>query len=223
MDQQINDGKGEKDKLLKNNWHAFIKMTALLQKKNLSFLLKSLFFGGLILICACENDIEKINSLTANSLPEISGKKVEIIYSDSGKVKMQLNANEIRQFAKAERPYIEFPQGIHVIFFDDSVKHESEILADYAKYYQEDRFWEARGNVMAVNLKSGKKLNTEELFWDEKLEKIYSNSFSRIETERGTFYGQKGFESNQKLTHWKLKESKGSLTIKDDSDAPKNP
>ncbi len=173
---------------------------------------------------ACENDIEKINSLTnTNNLPEVSGKKVEILYSDSGQVKMQLSAQEILQFSKAERPYVEFPKGIHVIFFDDSLKTESEITADYAKYFQEEKLWEARGNVVANNLATGEKLNSEELFWDENQEKIYSNSFSRIENNDGTFYGQNGFESNQKFTHWKLKGSRGSVNLKDEKNTRKNP
>jgi LPS export ABC transporter protein LptC len=187
-------------------------------------ILKLLVIPGVFCLVSCENDIEKINSLTnTNNLPDISGKKVEILYSDSGKVKMKLNADEIQQFGKAEKPYIEFPKGIHVIFFDDSLDVESEIIADYAKYFQNEKLWEARGNVIAHNLANGEKLNTEELFWDENLGRIYSNSFSRIENKDGTFYGQKGFESNQKFTRWKLKGSRGSVNIKDGKDPGKNP
>jgi LPS export ABC transporter protein LptC len=187
-------------------------------------LLKLLVIPGVFCLAGCENDIEKINSLTnTNNLPDISGKKVEILYSDSGKVKMQLNADEIQQFGKAEHPYVEFPKGIHVLFFDDSLMIESEIIADYAKYFQTEKLWEARGNVIAHNIVTGEKLNTEELFWDETLGRIYSNSFSRIENKDGTFYGQKGFESNQKFSHWKLKGSRGSVNIRDEKNPGKNP
>jgi LPS export ABC transporter protein LptC len=172
---------------------------------------------GIFCLVACENDIEIINSLTnTNNLPELKGKKVETIYSDSGKVKMQLNADEILQFGKAERPYIEFPKGIHVIFFDDSLKLESEIIADYAKYFTDEKLWEARGNVIALNNVSGEKLNTEELFWDETQQRIYSNSFSRIENKDGVFYGQKGFETNQKFAPLRLKSSRGTVNVKDE-------
>ncbi len=187
-------------------------------------IIKLLILLGVFCLSACENDIERIHSLTnANNFPEISGKKVEILYSDSGKVKMQLNADEIQQFAKADRPYVEFPKGIHVVFFDDSLNIESEVIADYAKYYQDDKLWEARGNVIANNTAKGEKLNTEELFWDENLGRIYSNSFSRIENNDGTFYGQNGFESNQKFSHWKLKGSRGSVKIKDEANSGENP
>jgi len=187
-------------------------------------IIKLLMLSGVFCVSACENDIEKINTITNTSnLPEISGKNIDIIYSDSAKVKMRLDAAVIKQFRKAERPYIEFPEGIHVVFFNDSLEITAEIVADYAKYFQTEKLWEARGNVIANNAEKGEKLNTEELFWDEAKERIYSNSFSRIENKDGTFYGQNGFESNPAFTHWKLKGSRGSVNIKDEANPGKNP
>ncbi len=187
-------------------------------------IIKLLMLSGVFCLAACENDIEKINSITnTTNLPEISGKNIEIIYSDSARVKMRLEAAVIKQFGKAERPYIEFPEGIHVVFFNDSLETTADIVADYAKYFQTEKLWEARGNVIANNAAKGEKLNTEELFWDEAKERIYSNSFSRIENKDGTFYGQNGFESNQTFTHWKLKGSRGSVNIKDEANPGQNP
>jgi LPS export ABC transporter protein LptC len=195
-----------------------------LENFHLPKILKFLIIPGVFFIAGCENDIEKINTLTNTSaLPEVFGKNVEVLYSDSGKVKMQLNAAEIKQFAKAEKPYVEFPKGIHVIFYDDSLVIKSEIIADYAKYFQNEKLWEARGNVVAHNIEEGEKLNTEELFWDEGLNRIYSNSFSRLESKDFIYYGQKGFETNQKFSPLKLKGSNGSVNIKDEKKSPANP
>ncbi|MCB8995000.1 MAG: LPS export ABC transporter periplasmic protein LptC [Bacteroidales bacterium] len=192
--------------------------------KQLVNTIKLLLFAGVFFLVACENDIEKIKSLTdTNSLPDISGQKVEIIYNDSGRAKMQLSADLIQQFAKAEKPYIEFPKGIHVVFFDDSLQPESDISANYAKYFVDDKLWEAHGNVIATNTRTGERLNTEELFWDENKALIYSNSFSRIENKEGTFYGRDGFESNQQFNHLKLKGSRGSVNINDEENSGKNP
>lgn len=145
---------------------------------------------------------------------------MEIMYSDSGKVQMKLTAPLIKQYKKVEKPYLEFPEGIHMYFYNEYYEYKAEMQADYAIYYNEDKYWQARGNVIAINYEKDEKLNTQELFWDEKTQKIYSNSFSRIENRDGTFYGQYGFEANQNLTNWKLKGSKGTLHIKDE---PANP
>ncbi|MFW5645346.1 MAG: LPS export ABC transporter periplasmic protein LptC [Bacteroidota bacterium] len=185
------------------------------------------FPGVFFLLFSCENDIEKIKSLTDPSeLPNVRAKTVEIIYTDSSELEMILEAPSIKQFNKDvdRRPHIEFPEGIHVKFYDDSMNIESEITANYAIYYQDDKLWEAKGNVVAHNIEKGK-LNTEVLFWDENKELIYSNTFSRIETEDGTFYGQDGFESNQRFTKWRLKGSRGTVNIKEadeENETPEN-
>lgn len=189
---------------------------------NIISLIKKLLVlpGVFFLLFSCENDIEKIKSLTDPSeLPNVYAKKVEIIYTDSSDLQMILEAPSIKQFSKEvdRRPYIEFPDGIHVKFYDDSMKIESEITANYAIYYQDDKLWEAKGNVVAHNIEKGR-LNTEVLFWDENKELIYSNSFSRIETEDGTFYGQDGFEANQRFTKWRLKGSSGTVKIKEEEE-----
>ncbi len=195
-------------------------------KNILAMTLKLLIITGVsLLFGSCENDIGKIRSITDSAdLPEVSANDVEIIYSDSGRVTMKITAGEIRQYSKVEKPYIEFPKGIYARFYTDSLTVESEIRANYAIYHTKEKLWDARGNVIANNLQKGEKLNTEELFWDENKKLIYSNSFSRIETKDGTFYGEDGFESNQRFTKWRLKSSRGTVNFKDEpTDEQENP
>ena len=136
--------------------------------------LKLLVIPGVIFLLSCENEIEKINLLTSSTeYPDMSGKKMEIIYSDSGKVKVKLTADEIKRFSKVEKPYIEFPKGIDVIFFNDTLGVSAHLTAGYAIYFNEARLWEARGNVIAKDIVEGKQLNSEELFWDEEKGKLY--------------------------------------------------
>ena len=166
---------------------------------------------------SCENEIEKINSLAGTSIfPEVSGKNVEIIQSDSGKVRVRILAPELYKYDQVEQPYIEFPRGMKAYFYDDSLKIESVIEAGYVKYFEKERLWEAKNNVEARNLKKGEQLNTEHLFWNEQKKTIYSNTNSRIVTEDGTFYGEKGFDANQDLSKWKLKSSKGTVNVKNE-------
>ncbi len=170
-----------------------------------------------LLLGSCENDIEKINLLTGDSTyPDVTGEDIEVIYSDSASVRVQLLAEELKQYNTVDEPYIEFPEGLHVYFYDDSMQIESEIRADYTIYYIEEKLWHARGNVIARNIQKGDRLNSEELYWDEEKEIIYSNTFTRIENEKGTFYGQNGFESNQSLTKWRLIGSRGVVNVQED-------
>lgn len=170
-----------------------------------------------LLLAACENDIEKINLLnTSGNYPDVKGQDIEVIYSDSARVKVQMFAPELNQYNNAEKPYSEFPQGMEVYFFNDSMETESEIHANYAIYYNDEKLWHATGNVIAENHKTGERLDTEELFWNEEEEEIYSDSYTRIVNENGTFYGQNGFRSNQSLTEYTLIGSKGVVNIQED-------
>lgn len=182
-----------------------------------NFLLFIFAFTGLLCFTSCENDIEKINTILENQVhPEVSGKQYEIIYSDSGNVRVKVLAPEIRKYVEADKPYTEFPRGLTAYFYDDSLQIESVIQANYVIYFEEEKLWEAKNNVEARNLKEGNQLNTEHLFWNEKKRLIYSNTYSRIVNKDGTFYGQQGFEAAQDLKWWRLKGSKGTVNVKDE-------
>lgn len=166
---------------------------------------------------SCENDIEKINALTNElNMPEQTGFDVEVTYSDSAKIIGKLFAPELYKHTKDKEPYIEFPKGIKVIFYDDNEKFESYIRANWAIFHEKEELWEVRNDVVARNVQKGEQLNTEQLFWDQKLGIIYSKKFSKIVNEDGTFYGENGFESKEDLSKWKLIGSKGTVNVSDE-------
>lgn len=176
-----------------------------------------IILAGILIAYSCENDIAKINNVTSDKrLPTVSGTNVEIIYSDSALVRLKIKAPTINKFDDIKHPTMTFPDGILVYFYDIKQNVESRIKANYAIYYQEKKLWEATNDVEAKNFKTNEQLNTEHLFWDEKQGKIYSNEFCRIINNDGTFYGENGFEAAQDLSRWKLKRSKGVVTIKDE-------
>ncbi len=173
---------------------------------------------GILFFISCENDIEKINALTNQlKLPDQSGKDIEMAYTDSGKLKIKFFAPEMHKYSKAEEPFTEFPQGIHVYFYDKSEKLESTINAKYAIYYQKKKLWEARNNVVAKNLKEKKELYTDQMYWDENTQKIYSHDFTKFVTKDGINYGEEGFVADQNLEKWKFIGSKGTIYVKDEN------
>jgi LPS export ABC transporter protein LptC len=176
-----------------------------------------LLLVALWLTSACENDIERINLLTSDrEVPTISGTNVKVIYSDSGKVRIQILAPTYKQYPKPEKPYMEFPDGMEVFFYNDSLIIESEIRSDYAIYYTEEKLWHATGNVVAHKLSNGDALNTEELYWDEDKQLIYSDVYTKIQNKDGTFYGKRGFEAFQDLSNWQLKGTSGTVNVQDE-------
>jgi LPS export ABC transporter protein LptC len=171
----------------------------------------------LLLYAGCENDIERINMLTDDTeVPTVQGQNIEVIYSDSAKVKVQILAPIYKQYPHAKRPYMEFEKGMEVYFYDDSAKIESEIRADYTIYYMEEGLWHATGNVVAQRFDNGDALFTDDLYWDQNEELIYSDTYTRVHSEENTLYGRNGFRSNQDLTNWQLIGSSGTINVQDE-------
>jgi LPS export ABC transporter protein LptC len=172
-------------------------------------------FSFLILV-SCETDIEKINIITKNViLPDISMENAELLYSDTAKLKVKIIAPKLDKYNKPIEPYMEFPIGVEVFFYNENEEISSTISAEYGIYYETKRLWEGRKNVIATNDK-GEKLNTEQLFWDMEKEIIFSDKFSKITTDDGVFFGKNGFTAEQDFSRWRLKGSEGSVNIKEE-------
>ena len=112
-----------------------------------------------------------------------------------------------------KEPYMEFPQGIKVIFYDPGMKVKSTMTAGYAVIRELTHRMEARNNVEVMSVAKQEKLNTEHLIWDERLMKIFSNQFVKITTGDKVLYGQ-GFESDQTFDHWEIKRPTGTFYMK---------
>lgn len=182
------------------------------------YLLLPATFFFLLYFAGCKNELEVVNALTSElTLPDQSGKNVEFQLTDSGKLKLIFKAPVAERYVKLEdEPFKEFPEGIEVLFFNDDEQLESKIIAGYAKQWEEQALWKATDSVVAKNLLTGERLDTEELFWDEKNKRIYSSVFTKITNEDGVFYGEKGFEADQDLENYKLIGSSGTVKVKDE-------
>ncbi len=180
------------------------------------WLLPLMIFPGSFV--SCKNDIETINALNNEiKLPDQSGFNIEITYTDSGKIQGKIYAPEVNKFDRGEEPYAEFPKGMKVVFYDSLERPTSFIKANYAVYYEKKQLWEARNQVVAENQANHDKLETEQMFWDQKEEKIYSEKFTRITNADGISYGEGGFESRQDMSKWRLKGSSGTLNVTNDN------
>lgn len=198
------------------------------QQKHDSIIKHSSLFNNLLLLVSvgafllylpgCKNDIEVVNALTTEiDLPNQSGKNIEFQLTDSGKLKLIFKAPIGERYVREdEEPFKEFPEGIEVMFYNDEEVLESKLTAGYAKQWEEQLLWKASDSVVAENLLTGERLDTEELFWNEEKKRIYSVVFTKIATEDGVFYGEKGFESDQDLDNYQLIGSGGDFKVKDE-------
>lgn len=181
-------------------------------------LLKYILFSAVLFATlSCENDIEKIKAITREpDYPVQTGFDVKLIYTDSTKLKTIIESPEVHYYTFTEEPYYEFPLGFEIFLFDENENEHYQITGNYGKALIEQGLWEAQNNVIALNVQTGEKLNTEQLFWDQNNQKIYSHKFTKITNGNGVFYGEQGFESNESFTSWRLIGTKGTVNVKEE-------
>lgn len=134
-----------------------------------------------------------------------------MVYTKNGKKDYRFTTPLMERYEFARDPYMEFRYGIEIITFDSLGNEASQLLADYAIYYEKRELWEARGNVRGRG-EDGRKLYTQQIFWDEKTDKVYSNVDTKVVDGDDVFVGE-GFESDSAFEDWVFRESEGRMWI----------
>ena len=168
-----------------------------------------------VLFPACSGQDKNLaEAISENdTLPSMRTLGVTTLISDSGITRYKIVTEEWEIFDKKNPPYWAFEKGVYLEKFDTLFRIDASIKADTAYYYDKKKLWELKGNVQILSQK-GDKFHTELLFWDEKKEKVYSDKFIQIEQEDKTIRGY-GFESNQDLTEYEIKNTTGIFTVED--------
>jgi LPS export ABC transporter protein LptC len=164
--------------------------------------------------CKPKTEIEKISAITDRAqLPRLHATDITTVISDSGITRYRISTPEWDVYDKAMEPYWEFPVGIHFEKFDENLKVNANIHSNYARFNQYQKLWELRGNVRMTNL-SGELFETEKLFWSQSQQKFYSDTLVKI-TRASSIIHAVGFESNQQLTKYIFKSTRGIFPVKD--------
>jgi LPS export ABC transporter protein LptC len=179
----------------------------------LSNQLALLLFISCCFMISCQTNRNEVMSIGKNSItPQLSGKEVTMLYSDSTVLKIRLQAPQMQKFEKGvKEPMTIMPKGLFVTFFDPQQKVTTTLKADYGIRYERSQRMEVKYNVEVVNV-NGEKLNTEHLTWDEQKQKIISNAFVKITTAKEIITGN-GLESNQDFTQYEIKEITGTIRL----------
>lgn len=163
-----------------------------------SMVVMSLFF------VSCQEKDENLVpfSYDPEQVPTMITDSVITLISDSGITRYKLVADEWWVFEKAADPYWYFPKGIYLERFTPDFSIEATVKADTAWYYSKKDLWRLKKNVHVENMK-GEIFDSEELYWDQKNEKVYSESYIVIKQGVTEIRGY-GFESNQSMTDYRI-------------------
>jgi len=170
------------------------------------------------LLFSCRNDLEEIRSLdVVDTLPDMSARDVEILYSERGFVQVKLIASKLIRKTMDDQPVLEFPEGFTVFFYDTTKNIKSTIKGDYGISFEKQKLMEARHNVIVENLETDEKLNTEQLYWDRARETIYTEKFVRI-TRGEEVITADGLTSDQSFETMEFKNPKGLIEVTEEEE-----
>ena len=179
--------------------------------------MKWYFIFSLLLIVLCTSCLEREYDLDTLRTPQEysieEARDVEILYSDSARLRVKIQGPMLRRYIYRFRVEEEFPEGVRVTFYDGLSKPSAWLSAKYAIRKPQDNSTIVRDSVVLFN-SLGEKMEGLELIWDENEEMIHTDKFVRITRAEEIIYSR-GFRSNQDFTEYTLYAVEGNMLVQE--------
>lgn len=173
-------------------------------------LLAAVSLGG----CKEEGKLGVATRIDPNRMPSMSTVNVSTLISDSGITQYKIVSPLWTVYDEVDTPYWSFPKGIYLQKFDRAFKVIASVAADSAKFFRMQNLWKLDGHV-ELKKEPGELFLTQQLFWDQRRNRLYSDSFIHIETPERMLEGH-GFESNDRLTKYSIRRPTGIFPVSED-------
>lgn len=164
--------------------------------------------GSATLLFSCSNN-DKVALPDYETLMTEASQNRTITMMENGQRSYSFFTPMMEGYSMASNPYQEFRRGIVLTTYtSDSLSlQDATITSNYAIYYERQKLWEAKGNVVIIknNRSEGDttvtghtEIYTQQLFWNAKTKKIYSNVDTKVLQPDGWHFGV-GFDADDDL------------------------
>ena len=177
------------------------------------------FAAALFLSCcfvwSCENSQRDIDVWTTKKVMKETAIQVQSYISQEGKMKAKLSAPlmyRVLSSAPGDTMYVEFPNTLHVDFYDDSTKIETYLDAKYGKYFENQEKVYLRDSVVVITLK-GDTLRCPDLWWDQQKGIFYTDKYAEYRSKEQILNGGTGMEATQDLKKVTFKDPTGVMDV----------
>lgn len=171
--------------------------------------------GSAILLFSCTDSSNADGKAAEELMMTEYSENLSIVSSQNGRRSYHFETPLLEGYGQAREPFREFRKGIRMTTYkDDSLSTVDAVLtANYAIYYEKRELWEAKGDVVVAK-SDGRTLYTQQLFWNARTKKIYSNVDSKIVQNEGrdVFFGE-GFESDEDFKDWRFRRNKIRMEV----------
>jgi LPS export ABC transporter protein LptC len=173
---------------------------------------------GCLFFSACENDLREVDKLSKRETSVEEATNIESYLSQGGSLRARLTAPRFLRH-QAQVPRVEFPNTLHVDFYDSLRSIESELFAKYGEYKENESKVFLKDSIVVFNVK-GDTLFTDELYWDQNKQLFFTDRpvvISQTAPQRQKIYGI-GLTADQNLRWFTVKNLQPpSFTVVPDS------
>ncbi|OZV69287.1 LPS export ABC transporter periplasmic protein LptC [Winogradskyella aurantia] len=184
--------------------------------KNYSYKLKSIVTALVVtLFFSCKNDFEKVQQVgILQNQPIGEAENIDLKYTELEKDTVKLLANLLspKMFDYSNRSFrfSEFPDGIILKIYDEQ-NNKTTITSNYAIYYSDTDIIDLRGNVVIATHQRDT-LFTEQLYYNEKLEWVFTNEPFYYKQTTGFTRGN-GFDADKDFKNFQMLEMDADFEI----------
>ncbi len=185
---------------------------------NKRFLYGLLFTSACFLMACGEDDLRNVGQVSAQKITFTRDRTlgVEVIYSDSARVKAKGNAPIVDKITPSTGGiYQEMIKGVKIDFFNlNTGEIDGTLICDYAIRKEDEQKTIFQKNVIVKNSK-GNTFSSEELIWDEAKKLFYSNQRVTVKSPDGNVIEGIDFEAPQDFSTYKIKSGTAELNLKE--------
>lgn len=162
------------------------------------------------MLFSCETNLKEVQKFNQSSfVPSGEADTINLKYTDSGKIKSILKSAKMLDYSNIKNAFTEFPKGISVTMFDNNGKITT-IVADYAISYKKTEIIDLQGNVI-IKSHDGKKLETNQLYFDQKNEWFFTEKEFKYTDEAGGFLKGPGVDFSKDFKIFNMQKSSGEV------------
>jgi LPS export ABC transporter protein LptC len=166
-----------------------------------------------LLAGGCENDERLIEDWSKKKQMVEVGKNIESYLSQESKVRAKLTAPLMFRY-ETDSVVVEFPNTLHVDFYDDSTKIESWLDSKHGKYFETLNKVYLWDSVVVINIK-GDTLKSSDLWWDQNTKLFYTDKYAEYRTRDKQIFPGKGLEATQDFRRITFKQPTGTVQVSD--------
>ncbi len=173
-----------------------------------------------VLLTSCERRSPERSTPRASDLSEQPAHEswgTEFYVSEDGRPLVVITAPYTRQYDRKDSTLTVLSSAgqerVFAIIMDDDGAQSSAVTADEIRYVEQSRNFEALGAVVVVT-ESGRRLETEQLSWNERSDSIYAPGFVRIFTPDENIQGY-SLESTKNLSTYSLARVTGQVYVEE--------